>query len=164
MSSGSTKPTKSFPDTSRTITTTPSIDEHDDEQRPRVLVVASDRDAFGIPVGQVREVIRSAMLRRVPGSPPVLRGIVNVRGAIVTVLDLQALLSGERAVAAGSVVLLEYGSRLIGLAVHAVHDVRVLEASLESLNESASALDRIVPLDAVALCARHLHSADERER
>ncbi|QJR35324.1 chemotaxis protein CheW [Gemmatimonas groenlandica] len=129
-----------------------------------MLVVASDRDAFGIPVEQVREVIRSAALRRVPGSPPVLRGIVNVRGGIVTVLDLQALLSGERAVTAGSVVLLEYGSRLIGLAVHAVHDVRVLDAPLESQPESESALDRIVPLDAVALCARHLHSADERER
>ena len=129
-----------------------------------MLVVAADRDVFGIPVEQVREVIRSAALRRVPGSPPVLRGIVNVRGAIVTVLDLQALLSGERAVTAGSVVLLEYGSRLIGLAVHAVHDVRVLEASLEPHPESESAADRIVPLDAVALCARHLHSADERER
>ncbi len=147
------------------ITTRPSISGDDgDDQRPRVLVVAADREAFGIPVEQVREVIRSASLRRVPGSPPVLRGIVNVRGAIVTVLDLQALLSGERAVTAGSVVLLEYGSRLIGLAVHAVHDVRVLEASLESAHEPASALDRIVPLDAVALCARHLHSADERER
>lgn len=129
-----------------------------------MLVVAVDRDAFGIPVEQVREVIRSAALRRVPGSPPVLRGIVNVRGAIVTVLDLHALLSGERAVTAGSVVLLEYGSRLIGLAVHAVHDVRVLDASLELQHEPVSALDRIVPLDAVALCARHLHSADERER
>ena len=129
-----------------------------------MLVVAVDRDAFGIPVEQVREVIRSAALRRVPGSPPVLRGIVNVRGAIVTVLDLQALLSGERAVTAGSIVLLEYGSRLIGLAVHAVHDVRVLDASLELQHEPVSALDHIVPLDAVALCARHLHSADERER
>ena len=155
---------KSFPDTSRTITTTPSSLDDADEQRPRVLGVAVDRETFGIPVEQVREVIRSAALRRVPGSPPVLRGIVNVRGAIVTVLDLQALLSGERAVTAGSVVLLEYGSRLIGLAVQAVHDVRVLEAPLESPYEPDSALDRIVPLDAVALCARHLHSADEREQ
>ena len=155
---------KSSPDTSRTITTTPSISDDGDEQRPRVLLVATDRELFGIPVEQVREVIRSAALRWVPGSPPVLRGIVNVRGAIVTVLDLQALLSGERAVTAGSVVLLEYGSRLIGLAVHAVHDVRVLAAPLGSQSESASTSDRIVPLDAVALCARHLHSADERER
>ncbi len=111
---------------------------------------------------QVREVIRAAALRRVPGTPTVLRGIVNVRGAIVTVLDLQAMLSGERAVTAGSVVLLEYGSRLIGLAVHQVHDVRVLSPSLESEHDAVR--DHIVPLDAVALCARHLHSADERER
>jgi purine-binding chemotaxis protein CheW len=155
---------KSSPDTSPTTTTTPTRSDVADEQLPRVLLVAADRTLFGIPVEQVREVLRSAAVSWVPGSPPVLRGIVNVRGAIVTVLDLQALRSGERAVTAGSVVLLEYGSRLIGLAVHAVHDVRVLAAPLASQPESASTPDHIVPLDAVALCARHLHSADERER
>lgn len=141
-------------------TTTTNSDEAGD-QRPRVLIVAADRSAFGIPVEQVREVIRADGLRRVPGSPPVLRGIANVRGAIVTVLDLQALLSGVRAVTVGSIVLLEHGSRLIGLAVRAVHDVRALDALLEDPLEPVPALDRIVPLDAVALCARHLLSADE---
>ena len=69
-----------------------------------------------------------------------------------------------RAVTAGSIVLLEYGSRLIGLAVRAVHDVRAIDEPPESPSEPEPVRDHIVLLDAVALCARHLHSADERER
>jgi purine-binding chemotaxis protein CheW len=140
--------------------TTTATDDDGDDQRPRVLVVTVERESFGIPVGQVREVVRATGVHRVPGSPVVLLGIVNVRGAIVTVLDLQAMLSGERAVTAGSVVLLEYGSRLIGLAVHSVRDVRALDPSGDAAEETGDG--PLVTLDAVALCARHLHSADER--
>lgn len=134
--------------------------DDDGDQRPRVLVVTVERESFGIPVGQVREVVRAAGVHRVPGSPVVLLGIVNVRGAIVTVLDLQAMLSGERAVTVGSVVLLEHGSRLIGLAVRSVRDVRALDPSGEAGDEAGGG--PLVTLDAVALCARHLLSADER--
>ena len=126
---------KSFPDTSLTSTTTPSTSDETDDLRPKVLVVATDRDAFGIPVEQVREVIRMGALHWVPGSPSVLRGITNVRGTIVTVLDLQAILSGERAVTVGSIVLVEYGSRLIGLAGRAVYDCRANDEPPESQAE-----------------------------
>ncbi len=140
--------------------TTIATDDDGDDQRPRVLVVTVERETFGIPVGQVREVVRATGVHRVPGGPVVLRGIVNVRGAIVTVLDLQAMLSGERAVTVGSVVLLEHGSRLIGLAVRSVRDVRALDPSGEAGDEAGGG--PLVTLDAVALCARHLLSADER--
>ncbi len=109
-----------------------------------------------MPVGQVREVVRPTGLHPVPGAPPIQAGIVNVRGAIVTVLDLQALRTGARAVTPGSIVLLQHGARAIGLAVDAVLDVRAADPS-------ALAAD-VVCLDAVALCARHLHSAEERTR
>lgn len=130
----------------------------DDELRPRSLVVTAGGVAYGVPVAQVREVVLPLLLRPVPGAPELLRGIVNVRGAIVTVLDLQALLSGARAVTAGSVVLIEHGARFVGLAVESVRDVRVLDDSAELSGQP------IMPLDAVALCARQLLSAEERER
>ena len=95
------------------------------------LVVESDAALFGIPLGQVREVLRAARLYPVPGSPPVQSGIVNVRGAIVTVLDLLALLTGRRAESPASIVLLEDGTRVIGLTVDSVHDVRLDARSSE---------------------------------
>ncbi|HEY0930632.1 MAG TPA: chemotaxis protein CheW [Gemmatimonas sp.] len=125
----------------------------------------SGGDLLGIPIAQVREVVRPTGVRPVPGTPALQAGIVNVRGAIVTVLDLQALRTGVRAVTPGSIVLLSYGSRMLGLAVDAVHDVRVMTDEAEAKDASGSAdLSAVMPLDAVALCARHMHSVEERER
>lgn len=154
MSSASTSPTNppSAP------LETPTIDLTDDDHRPQWLVVASAGTLFGIPVEQVREVVRPLGLRVVPGAPVIQAGIVNVRGAIVTVLDLQALRTGERAVTPGSIVLLQHGARPIGLVVDAVHDVR------GAAPDAPDAPADVAVLDAVALCARHLHSAEERAR
>ncbi len=121
----------------------------------------------GIPIAQVREVLRAHGLRRVPGTPAVHAGIVNVRGAIVTVLDAGCHADGPdaetapaapRAVSAGSIVLLAYGTRPIGIAVDSVDGVSEVEA------DNADHPRAIQPFDAVAWCARHLHSAEERER
>ncbi|MCE2900190.1 MAG: chemotaxis protein CheW [Gemmatimonas sp.] len=128
------------------------------DESPQWLVVEVGRVRYGIPVEQVRGVVRPGGLRPVPGAPVQQAGIVNVRGAIVTVLDLAAMQSGTRAVAPGSIVLLQNGARPIGLTVDAVHDVRVVETG------EAGRAGAIVPLDAVALCARHLHSGEARER
>jgi purine-binding chemotaxis protein CheW len=121
--------------------------------RPQCLVVACGGERYGIPIEQVREVVRPEGLVTVPGAPAVQAGIVNVRGAVVTVLDLAAVLGRPRAVTAGSIVLLAHGARPIGIAVDAVHDVRAIEAAADTR-----------PLDAVALVGALLHSGEERER
>jgi chemotaxis signal transduction protein len=118
---------------------------------------------YGIPVAQVREVVRGERITRVPGAPPLVRGILNVRGAVVTVLDLSVLLGAERGVTGTSVVLLEHGSRLIGLAVDAVRDVRAQEDDSAAVADPVAA-SSVAPLDAVALCAPHLLSGEEMGR
>jgi len=44
---------------------------------------------FGIEVLQVQEVIRAQQLTRVPLANPVVSGLINLRGQIVTALDLR---------------------------------------------------------------------------
>ena len=44
---------------------------------------------FGVPVEQVQEVIRYQEMTRVPLMPPVVRGLINLRGQIVMALDLR---------------------------------------------------------------------------
>lgn len=155
MSSASTTPTNP-PDPG-----SPQRNEPEDateEHQPQWLVITSGGDALGIPVEQVREVVRPGGLASVPGAPVIQAGIVNVRGTIVTVLDLAALRTGVRAVSPGSIVLLEHGARPIGLAVDAVQDVRMARPGQPGAPPDAAVLD------AVALCARHLHSDGERTR
>jgi purine-binding chemotaxis protein CheW len=55
-----------------------------------------------------------------------VRGLVNLRGAIVTVIDLGARLAGGSASEDGSVVLAEFGNKNVGLAVDEVRDVQIM--------------------------------------
>jgi len=44
---------------------------------------------FGVPVAVVQEVLRFQAMTRVPLAPPVVRGLINLRGQIVTAIDLR---------------------------------------------------------------------------
>lgn len=44
---------------------------------------------YGVPILSVQEVLASAEIEPVPGTPPEIRGVINLRGQIVTVLDLR---------------------------------------------------------------------------
>ena len=48
-----------------------------------------DRLFFGVNVLNVQEVIRNQEMTRIPLAPDVLRGLINLRGQIVTALDLR---------------------------------------------------------------------------
>ncbi len=48
-----------------------------------------DRHWFGIEVVQIQEILRAQPLTPVPLAPPVVRGLMNLRGQIVTALDLR---------------------------------------------------------------------------
>jgi purine-binding chemotaxis protein CheW len=48
-----------------------------------------DGHYFGLDVLKVQEVIRYQEMTRVPLAPPVVRGLINLRGQIVTAIDLR---------------------------------------------------------------------------
>ncbi len=43
---------------------------------------------FGVPILKVKEILQFEGVTRVPGTPPSIRGVINVRGAVVPVVDL----------------------------------------------------------------------------
>lgn len=80
---------------------------------------------FGVEVARVQEVLRSLRIVRVPLAPPAIRGLINLRGQIITVIDLSRRLGlGDPAAGAGNanvVVTTEHGP--VCLLVDEVGDV-----------------------------------------
>jgi purine-binding chemotaxis protein CheW len=50
-------------------------------------------ESFGIEVTKVREIMRLQPITRVPQMPPHLKGVLNLRGKIIPVMDLRLRLS-----------------------------------------------------------------------
>ena len=52
------------------------------------LMFSLGAETFGIAIGQVREIIEYPGLTSIPLTPEFLRGVINLRGAVVPVIDL----------------------------------------------------------------------------
>ena len=72
----------------------------------------------------MREILRPRRATRLPGAPAAVMGLVNVRGQIVTVVDLGVALGLRTEPAAGAVMLVEHGPKLVGAAVDEVLEVQ----------------------------------------
>ena len=58
----------------------------------QALVLAVGDDRYALPMAQVREVVEPRGLTRLPEAPAPVLGLLNVRGRVIPVLDLGALL------------------------------------------------------------------------
>ncbi|HEY3497447.1 MAG TPA: chemotaxis protein CheW [Polyangiaceae bacterium] len=115
--------------------------------------------AFGVEVKHVQEVIRFQPMTRVPLASGLVRGLLNLRGQIVTVLDVRARL-GLRALpdaAEPMNVVLRTPDGVVGLLVDQIGDVLELErAAFERTPETLPAFLRdivqgVYKLDAMLL-------------
>ena len=87
-------------------------------------------EEYALPVGNVVEVVELGELTTVPGAPPSVLGIRNLRGQILPVFDLAALFGIDGSTPERVVVAEDRGRRL-GLAVDAVTDVAILAEPAE---------------------------------
>ena len=109
-----------------------------------LLTFLLDREEFGIPVTQVREVIRVSEITRVPQAPAHVRGVANLRGRILAVVELRSRvgLPPAELTPRSRVVVVEVRGRVLGVLVDAVSQVtKVPQASVAPAPEEVLAAD-----------------------
>ncbi len=60
-----------------------------DKLAGKYLTILLDREAYGIAVLKVREIIRLQKITPVPQMPAFVKGVINLRGRIIPVVDLR---------------------------------------------------------------------------
>jgi purine-binding chemotaxis protein CheW len=104
------------------------------------FVVGSD--VYGLPLEQLREVAPLKRLRRIPGAPRHVAGLMNLRGEIVCALDTRAILSlaGAPSTGAGYLIALRGFPDPLGLVVDSITDVYAIDpAAIELPPDTGSA-------------------------
>lgn len=117
-----------------------------ERQTERMVLVCVDEHLFALPVERIREVVFARPYTPLPGADAAIRGLINLRGRMVTVVDLGVV---TRLTPAGdepehSVAILQHGAGLAGLAVDDV--AGMVEAEPAALSSAADAL-RAVRVD-----------------
>ncbi|MGV7210730.1 chemotaxis protein CheW [Oxalobacteraceae bacterium A2-2] len=72
--------------------------EEQPEDEEQLVVFRLNREEFGVPIGSVQEIVRVPdMLTQVPKAPAFVEGVINLRGAVLPVIDLRRRLGMEAA-------------------------------------------------------------------
>lgn len=88
-------------------------------------------EQYGVEILQVQEIRGYSAVTPIPNTPPYIKGVINLRGTVVPVIDLRARFAME----AGEydkftvIIVITVGEKVIGLVVDAVSDVLDIAAS-----------------------------------
>lgn len=135
--------------------------------RPCIQFQLGD-DGFGVPLDCVREVITAAAIACVPLAPPVVKGVANVRGRVVTLIDMGRVYGRPPVPARREddriAIVLAPPWENIALYVHS--PVEIADVSIEAVDRAASAPEAREAADAgaPAVCGgriMHLVSVDD---
>jgi purine-binding chemotaxis protein CheW len=105
-------------------------------QTTQYLTFKLDREVFAVDVAKVREILDFTPATKVPATPDFMRGIINVRGNVVPVVDMRLKfgMSATEKTVDTCIVIMEMASEeditVFGALVDSVQEVFELEASL----------------------------------
>ncbi|HLJ26011.1 MAG TPA: chemotaxis protein CheW [Candidatus Angelobacter sp.] len=83
------------------------------------------RETFGVPISLVHEIVRVPDITSVPEAPDYVEGVINLRGKIISVIDLRKRF-GEREISSGKknrILVVEVDRKMVGLIVDAASEV-----------------------------------------
>lgn len=130
----------------------PDFDDHDledddDSIENTYLTFAVGSEEYAIPVVHVTEIVRLQKVFAVPDVERYVRGVINLRGKVIPLVDVRArfgfaeTLYSDRTV----IVVIELGAAPTGLLVDAVFDIaEILPGAIEPARALASSSNLVV--------------------
>ncbi len=89
------------------------------------------RETYGVPITSLHEIVRVPEITPVPDAPSHMEGVINLRGKIVSVIDLRKRLGQAEIAHSGRnrILVVEQNGRLCGLMVDSASEVLKIPAS-----------------------------------
>ena len=93
------------------------------------LTFGLDREIFALDIGKVREVLEFTEVSKLPRTPDYMKGVINIRGHAIPVVDMRSKLGMEQAGQTVDTciiildVLFENGAHTVGAVVDSVREV-----------------------------------------
>jgi purine-binding chemotaxis protein CheW len=104
--------------------------ERDNEAKEgKYLTFCLEKEEYGIDILKVKEIIGMMPITFVPGTPDFVRGVINLRGKVIPVVDLRVRLGMDRKDYTERTCIIvvqiagEKGHMIIGIAVDSVKEV-----------------------------------------
>ncbi|MBE6830395.1 MAG: purine-binding chemotaxis protein CheW [Ruminococcaceae bacterium] len=109
-------------------TLTKIIQEEQDTQHGKFLTFALDEEFYGIEICYVTEIVGVQKISVLPGAPPYIKGVINLRGRIIPVADMRLRFRKEVVpyTSRTCIIVVEIGDCTVGLIVDEVREVAMI--------------------------------------
>jgi purine-binding chemotaxis protein CheW len=108
----------------------------------KYLTFALGKEEYGLEILKVREIIGYMDITAVPRTPPYVKGVINLRGQVIAVLDLRSKFAMETAQKTEEtciiVVEIRHGGRKLSTGIVVDHVSEVLDIPGESIEDAPS--------------------------
>ncbi|MCL7413265.1 MAG: chemotaxis protein CheW [ANME-2 cluster archaeon] len=97
----------------------------------QLVVFNLDNEEYGVEISQVREIIKMEEISHIPGTPDYVKGVINLRGQVTTVISLREMfgLMEKEADQNTRIIVAEIDGLTLGVIVDAVNEVLKLSAN-----------------------------------
>jgi len=141
--------------------------EQDQGERLEIVLVRLGAEIFGLPVSYIHSIRLADQITRVPRVPPWVAGVVNLRGKILSVVDLELFFGlpvaetrpGERAPARYLVVA---EAQLMELAFGVDEVIAVEPLPINRLQEATAMMRGVRPEYIIGVAEREVRSGDAK--
>lgn len=97
----------------------------------QLVTFTISEEEFGIDILKVQEIIRTMDITKVPGSPPHVEGVINLRGKVIPVIDLRSRFDMEYRPhdRQTRIIVIELHGMIVGFVVDAVSEVLRIQSN-----------------------------------
>ena len=106
--------------------------------KKQYIIFRIDKDEFGADISKVTIIERYMNITRVPATPPYIKGVINLRGDIIPVMDLRARfgIQEKEPEEDTRIIIFDINKTSFGVIVDSVAEVMQMEESkVESVTE-----------------------------
>ncbi|OCT13795.1 chemotaxis protein CheW [Paenibacillus pectinilyticus] len=103
-------------------------------EEKKVIVFALGSEEYGVEVEKVRTIERMQPMTRVPKAPEFIKGVINLRGVVIPIIDLRARFALEEVAStdATRIIIVSAAEFEVGLIVDSANDV--IDVDTDNIN------------------------------
>lgn len=103
----------------------------------QIIVFRLEKDYYAISTEFVEEIIRDITVTKVPNSDEWIEGLINLRGNVVTLVNLAKLLERDIKLCYNDVIIINNDEEKLGIMVENVEEViNISEEDIQNINEN----------------------------
>lgn len=115
----------------------------DNDEDLQIVVFRLSSEEYALPITKVKDINRIMPLTKMPKSPAFMKGVINLRGEIIPVVDLRERfgLSANEVTDDSRIMIVDFNNQLIGIIVDGVTEVITIPTAQIDIPPAASKLN-----------------------